>query len=573
MADSVVIRRLVAELGITVDDKKLEQFEAGLDSIKEQMVGLVDVAAKVATAVAAVGAVVGIATVHVAEMAFQTQGMAENMGMTNSEFQSSVAVLKRFGLEIDDIADLYGTLADRAQDAIDGTQSFIDDFKLLGITVDQLKGKKPQEVFELIIDSFDNSKDITKQLAAVARTFGDDLGRKVLPVLARTSEEFRRMRKEAEALGIVISDDGIKRLNNMRTSLYRLRGTFEGLVNTLAVQVAPHLEELADLISNYVLENIDEINTTVRAFGERLGNAARGIVDFGVRIAQVVGSPGFKQFIGYLEAGAVALGSIVAVSKAITFFSTLSTLASAAGVSMSAFAGATLTGIAAAVAPVLLLGGAIAALLLVVEDLYAYWTGGHSVLGTILTDYKHAEGLIGAISRALNAVIDSFGLMAGVLKNTVIPIWGLFKAGIMEAWDSLGVFQHFILGFYSVMESFWDNVIKPVLELLNPLKALEIGLNNLAKGLNFFLNNQTNRDMVASGNSPFLPQIAAVPPMPSPSVAMAGGQTTNQQNTVNFGGVNVNASGMDPQTAQTVTEGAMGNAVKQAFQNFRTGAR
>lgn len=574
MADSVVIRRLVAELGIEVDDAGIARFEASLDSLKEEMLGLVDIAANVAKGLALVGAGVVAATIHVSNLAFQADALAEAFGMSTDEFQASAAALQRSGLEIDDIADLYGTIADRAQDAIDGTQSFVDDFKLLGIAVDDLRGKNPQEVFELIIEKVDSSADTTAQLAGIARTFGDDLGRKVLPVLNGTVEEFRALRAEAIALGLAINESGLKRLKAMRTSLQRLMGSFQGLINILAVQVAPYLEQIGDIISNYLLENVDEITQQVKSFGDRIGGAAIGILNFGQRLSEIVSSPGFRTFIGYLEAAVVALGSLVLASKGLTIFTTISSLISAAGVSVGAFAGATIAGIGAAIAPVVLLAAAIAAVALAVEDLYSYWRGGESVFGTLLSDYKEAEGLLGAISRALNAVIDSSVLLATLFKNTVIPLWAGFKQGIIDSWESLGIISDALEDFYYLWTLFYDNVIAPVVALLNPLKALEIGLNNLAKGLNFFVNNSTNRELAAAGKSPFVnsdrfPPIPTAPiPTPSPSSS-----PTTITNTVNFGGVAVNASGMDPQTASQATQNALQGAINQAAQNYRTGAR
>jgi len=153
------------------------------------------------------------------DFASQLSSLAPALGMTTDELQQWEYVFARAGLEIDDVADAFATLADRTEDALDGTVSMIDDFKLIGITLDQLRGKNPQQLFELFADGVRNTTDQNRALAAIVRNLGDDLGRKLAPMLMLGSDGLRAMREEAEKLGIVMDAGNIQEVAAAMTQM------------------------------------------------------------------------------------------------------------------------------------------------------------------------------------------------------------------------------------------------------------------------------------------------------------------------------------------------------------------
>lgn len=140
--------------------------------------------------------------------------LAPALGMTTDELQQWQYVFARAGLEVDDVADAFATLADRTEDALDGTVSMIDDFKLIGITIDDLRGKNPQQLFELFADGVRNTSDKNRALAAIVRNLGDDLGRKLAPALMKGSEGLANMKNEAKELGLLLDEGQLKEVAN-----------------------------------------------------------------------------------------------------------------------------------------------------------------------------------------------------------------------------------------------------------------------------------------------------------------------------------------------------------------------
>lgn len=192
---------------------------------------------------------------QVAEFAKQVTKLAPALGMTTEELQKWEYVFARAGLEIDDIADAFATLADRTEDALVGTESMIEDFRLIGITVDQLKGKNPVQLFELFADGVQRTTDTNRALTAIVRNLGDDLGRKLAPMLMKGSEGLKEMREEAEKLGIIIESGNLQEMadamTEMKIASMQMRSAWGDIVKMLS-------SSLRMLVDTYNFTNIKD---------------------------------------------------------------------------------------------------------------------------------------------------------------------------------------------------------------------------------------------------------------------------------------------------------------------------
>lgn len=207
------------------------------------------------------GAVAGVLSVgfltqkarEVGEFARQVEALAPSLGMTTDQLQEWEYVFARAGLEIDDVADAMATITDRASDAESGMTSMLDDFKLVGITVDDLKGKNPQQLFELFADAVANTEDKNAALASIVRTLGDDLGRKLAPMLLLGKEGLAAMRKEAQELGIIMDESKISEVASqiveIQIASMQLRGVWSDLT-VVASKAFTMIQDATKLLSS-----------------------------------------------------------------------------------------------------------------------------------------------------------------------------------------------------------------------------------------------------------------------------------------------------------------------------------
>jgi len=113
---------------------------------------------------------------------------SQALGVTAEQFQRLSFAFRLVGADSADVSDALITISDRAEDAKSGMQSFIDDFAMVGIEVDDLRSKSPQQLFNTVANAVAGAETQTQQLAVAARIFGDDLARRLLPLLRRGAD-------------------------------------------------------------------------------------------------------------------------------------------------------------------------------------------------------------------------------------------------------------------------------------------------------------------------------------------------------------------------------------------------
>lgn len=171
-------------------------------------------------ALAAAGGIAGMAaavsvgavaryTTQVIDTTAKLGNLADAAGIGSEALQEMLFAAQQFDsdFQLDDMADALATVADRAQSATSGSDSAVQSFDLLGISVDQLRGKNPEQLFTLLARGIANTSDATDRLAAVSQILGDDLGRKLLPVLSQGADGLRELRREARDAGAVLDSE------------------------------------------------------------------------------------------------------------------------------------------------------------------------------------------------------------------------------------------------------------------------------------------------------------------------------------------------------------------------------
>jgi len=188
---------------------------------------------------------------------------SQALGVSAEEFQRLSFAFRQFGADSADISDALNTLADRAEDAKAGTQSFVDDFELIGIEVDELRGKNPDELFRLFAREVANVEDPTRRAAGVVRILGDDVGRRLLPLLQQGEQGLDRLGNQAQ----VASEEVIESSARIKSDLTELGTELEtGLQNVFLESAARNEEQIRSLVAT-TLRGM----ATIADFGDEVG--------------------------------------------------------------------------------------------------------------------------------------------------------------------------------------------------------------------------------------------------------------------------------------------------------------
>lgn len=351
---STILRELALKLGLDVDAQSFAKGELAAKLVEKGIEKLVDIAHEAAEAFAEnVKEVIEYGdelnkasqASGIARDALQELRYAANLAdVSNEEFTASINVLTR-----------------TMRAAKDGSEEQGKAFKKLGIHVTDAKGKLrgADDVMSDVAEHLSKMPDGAEKTALAMQFFGR-AGAKMIPILNEGADGLAEMRQEARDLGLVMDDEAVKASEELNDNLTRLKMIGQGLWRQAIGPLIPAMNRLVERFLKWRKENAIILGQKIR------------------------------QYVGYLikavEALADALGFVI---KNMTMIKILAASVAAAWIAMNASLVASSVAAAAttaaawlvAAAPFVAIGAAIAAMLLIFDDLRVYAKGGDSLFG------------------------------------------------------------------------------------------------------------------------------------------------------------------------------------------------
>jgi hypothetical protein len=215
-------------------------------------------------------------------------------------------------------------------------------FERLGINVKKADGsiKNTSEVMEDLRDKFQDLSDVER--INYAQKLGID--KSLVQLLSKSSSEMDALRKQAQALGVV-TDEEAGRIMAYNDSLTVLSYGFDAIKKDIALGFAPQLKELADAFTNLLVENKQLITEGISKTIQILAAGVKAVFNFGTVIYKLIDNT-----IGWKVA-------IAALTTAVLYFNK-----------------------ALLLNPITWVAIAIAALIVVVDDLVVAFKGGKSFI-------------------------------------------------------------------------------------------------------------------------------------------------------------------------------------------------
>lgn len=377
------LRDLFVRIGFDVNDKPIKRLETGIKTLIYSI-----------TAIG--GAVIGAGTSLfalaklTANAGDRAKKMSQSLGLTTEALQELEYAAKIGGVEQREFTTAIRQLSNSANDASLGLETYKRAYDFLGISVIGTEGKLKNTdiILAEVADKFKSMEDGAKKTAIANDLFGRS-GAALIPLLNEGAAGIAKLRTEALEAGKVISDKDARASEEFNDSLTRLFAAIVGIRNQVGVGLIPVLTELITDIKKWILANKELIRSTLQNWIKRTVALLKMAYIF------------TKSLINGTLALIEAFGGLERVIKYVTF--ALAALAGGAilyGIGSIAMGIAGLTtqfislGVAAIAAKVavlalpLLIGVAIAALGLVIEDIIAYFKGKDSITGLIVEAFK-----------------------------------------------------------------------------------------------------------------------------------------------------------------------------------------
>ena len=211
---------------------------------------------------------------------------ASRIGTTTDALSKLQFAGQLAGIETNTLNMAMQRFVRRTAEAADGTGEAVNAFRKLRLDAEKLQQVPLDERMKLLAEAFKDLGSEEEKLAVAFKLF-DSEGTAVINMLKQTGDEMDAVFKEAEQLGLVLSEDTTQGVEDANDAFTRLQSLFRGTVLQITAAVAPALEALFTHLKNVKLEALEGtggVEGFAKAIVDKFLSAVRSMI---VGIAQV----------------------------------------------------------------------------------------------------------------------------------------------------------------------------------------------------------------------------------------------------------------------------------------------
>ncbi len=197
-------------------------------------------------------------TVKAAYTADEIGDTAQKLGLSAEQFQEWNHVATIMGTSTESMSKAFMKVNGIMGDIATGNGDKVaDSLALIGLTVDDLKGKNTNQAFELIRSALSEVADESVRVGVANEFFGEKIGTEVLPILSSETSAISDLRNEAQALGIVTNEQAEK-AGEFTDALDRTKQAVSSLGVDLASTLLPVLQELIIKVRDNIIPTLKD---------------------------------------------------------------------------------------------------------------------------------------------------------------------------------------------------------------------------------------------------------------------------------------------------------------------------
>jgi hypothetical protein len=254
-------------------NKQTKQTAKESKTLKSSFSGVATKAGAVGAAIAGATAIAGsLAALLRTDVIKELKATSDAFGVSVESLSSWSYAARSVGLETDKIGDIFKDTSDKIGDFIaTGGGEAKDLFDNLNLSLDELRGLKPDEQLLAIADGLDQVGTNGEKIFYL-ESLADEASR-LLPLLADGAKGLRELQREAEILGVTLDDVDAAMVNEAARSFQTLGGAAEGFANQLTIQLSAAFDGMSDDIINVV----DDWGGMEEAVGDLVDGTVRGV--------------------------------------------------------------------------------------------------------------------------------------------------------------------------------------------------------------------------------------------------------------------------------------------------------
>ena len=257
-------------------NKSIDDTDKKAGGLGGKLSGMIGTAAKMGAGIAAggavaVGAIAGLA-MKANEAASNLDDMSKRTGSTAEEFQKYAYAAKLSGMETETLEKAMIKQQKAFADAQEGSKTASEAYQRLGIDINSIGSSG--DAFDAVIKKLADMGSETERNALANDIFGKSYA-ELTPMLMEGSAGIEAMKKEAAALGAVMSNESVAAGAKFGDTLDSVKMALEGVVNKVGVAVLPILTDML----NWVMANLPQIQATFQTVFDAIGFVADIFID------------------------------------------------------------------------------------------------------------------------------------------------------------------------------------------------------------------------------------------------------------------------------------------------------
>ena len=246
------IKKIADKIGIT--EKEAKKLNNQVNKLSKDLSNkLKGACTAVGIGFGAVTATAGVLINKTIEAGDRIDKMSQKIGMSRQAFQEWDFIMSQNGGSVESLQMGYKALANQMGGVQKGSKDSIGYFKKLGVAVKDNHGqlRKQEDVFNDSVRALQNMKNPNEKAIIANKLFGKS-AIEMKPLLNQTSESVDTLRKRANDLGMVMSDEAVDASVKLTDSIDAIQRSFSAFGNQIGAQLVPYVQQLADELINHL---------------------------------------------------------------------------------------------------------------------------------------------------------------------------------------------------------------------------------------------------------------------------------------------------------------------------------
>jgi TP901 family phage tail tape measure protein len=233
------------------------QFQQAMQRIEGRMKSMGTAFTSAAKPIMALGSAI-VAPIMASAAAFSTQGdaiakMAKRTGLSTEAVSGLSFAAQQSGTDVAALETSLRRMQRTVDDAGNGSKTAAEALGRIGLTAAMLAGMSPENQLGAIADGLNSISDPGEKASLAMQIFGR-AGTGILPMLAEGSQGMKRLRDEAQSLGLVMDSETAAKAEVLNDAINRMSKASQAAFREIGAAVAPILSEIADWLAKVSAE-------------------------------------------------------------------------------------------------------------------------------------------------------------------------------------------------------------------------------------------------------------------------------------------------------------------------------